>query len=220
MSDLPTFGIFHRSKKEAEPKIEEKVESTPTSTPEPAAPAVCETKDADEKVIGRLLDHYYEIEAGIGVHKSPEKYGAFPTDAYSHTPGNAGAKQPGMTGQVKEDVISRMRELGVMVEGGKVRFDTSLLNNDELHESDGQFTFIAVSGMSESVDLTANQLAFTFCQVPVVYSLSAGNEIEVLFYDGGVLRIEGDTLDLRCSNMIFNRSGEIKQLNVSVKTPS
>ena len=55
MSDLPTFGIFHRSKKEAEPKIEEKVESTPTSMPEPAAPAVCETKDADEKVYLRAM---------------------------------------------------------------------------------------------------------------------------------------------------------------------
>ncbi len=175
---------------------------------------------ADSTLSAQLRDHYYDIKAGIGVQKSPEKYGAFPTDAYSHTPGNSGARQPGMTGQVKEDVISRMKELGVVVEEGRVRFDTSLLNNDELHESDGQFTFIAVSGMSESVDLTANQLAFTFCQVPVVYSVSEGNEIEVLFYDGGVLRIEGDTLDLRCSNMIFNRSGEIKQLNVSVKTPS
>jgi len=167
-----------------------------------------------------LRDHYYDIKAGIGVHKSPEKYGAFPTDAYSHTPGNAGAKQPGMTGQVKEDVISRMRELGVMVEGGKVRFDTSLLNYDELHDCDGQFTFIAVSGKSETIDLTANQLAFTFCQVPVIYMMAECNETEVLFYDGRVLRVEGTALDHQCSNMIFNRSGEIKQLNVSVRPRS
>ena len=26
------------------------------------------TEGADEKITGRLLDHYYEIEAGIGVH--------------------------------------------------------------------------------------------------------------------------------------------------------
>ncbi|MDF1560656.1 MAG: hypothetical protein P1P83_10705 [Bacteroidales bacterium] len=167
-----------------------------------------------------LRDHYYDIKAGIGVHKSPEKYGAFPTDAYSHTPGNSGAKQPGMTGQVKEDIISRMKELGVVVEAGRVRFYTSLLNYDELHDSDGQFTFIAVSGKSESVDLTANQLAFTFCQVPVIYSVSSDMEIEVVLYEGGVLIIEGDTLDIQLSNMIFNRSGGIKQINVSVKPHS
>ena len=37
------------------------------------------------KVIGQLYDHYFEIQAGIGAHKSPELYGAFPTDPYSHT---------------------------------------------------------------------------------------------------------------------------------------
>ncbi len=61
-------------------------------------------KDSPE-VIGRLLEHYYEINEGIGVHKSPELYGAFPTDPYSHTPAGKGAQQPGMTGQVKEDII-------------------------------------------------------------------------------------------------------------------
>ncbi len=38
-------------------------------------------------------------------------YGAIPTDPYSHTPGFAGAQQPGMTGPVKED-ICRLGELG------------------------------------------------------------------------------------------------------------
>lgn len=60
---------------------------------------------ADPVVAGRLLEHYYEIEAGIGVHKSPALYGAFPTDPYSHTPQHRGAQQPGMTGQVKEDIF-------------------------------------------------------------------------------------------------------------------
>ncbi|MDX9904903.1 MAG: hypothetical protein RB288_12590, partial [Bacteroidales bacterium] len=183
----------------------------------------CYFRSVDEGAGGAisagLRDHYYDIKAGIGVHKSPEKYGAFPTDAYSHTPGNSGAKQPGMTGQVKEDIISRMRELGVLVEAGKIRFDISLLNLDELHDCDGQFLYVAVSGRRESVDLTANQLAFTFCQVPVIYSVSSATETELLFYDGRVLRKEGDTLDLQWSNMIFNRSGEIKQINVSV-TPN
>ena len=39
----------------------------------------------------RLADHYYKIREGIGAHKSPSLYGAFPTDPYSHTPGTYGS---------------------------------------------------------------------------------------------------------------------------------
>ena len=72
--------------------------------------------------IGRLNEIYYEIKEGIGCHKRPDLYGAFPTDAYSHTPKNIGAQQPGMTGQVKEDIISRLGELGLAVSEGEIRF--------------------------------------------------------------------------------------------------
>ena len=65
----------------------------------------------------------HEINEGIGVHKSPSLYGAFPTDPYSHTPANKGAQQPGMTGQVKEDVISRFGEMGINIRQGKISFD-------------------------------------------------------------------------------------------------
>ena len=38
-----------------------------------------------------LVTHYFAIREGIGSHKSPELYGAFPFDAYSHTPSMSGA---------------------------------------------------------------------------------------------------------------------------------
>ena len=57
-----------------------------------------------------LLAHYDAIKAGIGAHKSPEEYGAFPTDPYSHTTGFSGVQQPGMTGLVKEELLSRLEE--------------------------------------------------------------------------------------------------------------
>jgi len=168
----------------------------------------------------QLKEHYFDIKAGIGMYKSPGLYGAFPTDAYSHTPGNSGAKQPGMTGQVKEDVISRMRELGVNIEAGKIQFDTSLLNQAEFPERDGEFTCMAIDGRTVKIHLSAHQLAFTICQVPVIYSVSDRKEIEVIFNGDEILRIKGDLLDLKSSEMIFNRSGEIKQLKVSVKLHS
>ena len=86
---------------------------------------VSDEKRIDDVTIGRLLDHYYEASEGIGVHKSPELYGAFPTDPYSHTPGSKGAQQPGMTGQVKEDILSRFGELGVFVKDGKLIVQSS-----------------------------------------------------------------------------------------------
>jgi len=175
---------------------------------------------AERELTAQLKEHYFDIKAGIGMYKSPVSYGAFPTDAYSHTPGNSGAKQPGMTGQVKEDVISRMRELGVKIEEGKIHFDTSLLNPEEFLNQDEHFSFPAIDGSAGHIHLSANQLAFTLCQVPVVYSVSDRNEIEVLFSGDEVLRVNGGSLDDKFSNMIFNRNGEIKQLRVSVRLHS
>ena len=53
--------------------------------------------------------YYSQIQKGIGVHKSPEDYGSFPFEPYSHTPRMAGVQQRGMTGQVKEDSILNSR---------------------------------------------------------------------------------------------------------------
>ena len=78
-----------------------------------------------------LAARYRAILEGTGIHKTPLQYGAFPTDAYSHTPWGKGARQPGMTGQVKEDIICRFGELGVRVSGGKVSFHPTLLDPGE-----------------------------------------------------------------------------------------
>ena len=70
------------------------------------------------EVVDQLAECYADIRSGIGFNKSPQEYGAFPADPYSHTPAHSGARQPGMTGQVKEDIISRFGELGVEVHDG------------------------------------------------------------------------------------------------------
>jgi hypothetical protein len=62
---------------------------------------------ADGAVIEALRERYYDIRAGLGFTKTPAAFGAFPLDPYSHTPGFAGARQPGMTGQVKEEILAR-----------------------------------------------------------------------------------------------------------------
>lgn len=170
---------------------------------------------ASDEIIGKLKNHYYEIKAGIGLYKSPELYGAFPTDAYSHTPGGAGVKQPGMTGQVKEDVISRMGELGVRVLDGQIHFDSSLLNKNELLSESQTFTYIALDGTEKSISLSKNQLAFTICQVPVIYSFIASSKIMILDADGKTNEHDGNVLITELSNKLFNRTGEIVRIDVS-----
>ncbi|MBQ1874571.1 MAG: hypothetical protein II144_02630 [Paludibacteraceae bacterium] len=99
----------------------------------------------------RLLKQYAEIREGIGSHKNPREYGAFPFDPYSHTPTMAGAQQPGMTGQVKEDIISRWFELGISVQDGQITFAPTMLTE---------------------ADFTDGELHFTYCGTPIVYRKS------------------------------------------------
>lgn len=169
---------------------------------------------APESVVNGLIAHYYEINEGIGVHKSPALYGAFPTDPYSHTPANKGAQQPGMTGQVKEDIISRFGELGVLVTEGKISFAPNMLRRSEFLGRDQTFRYVDISGKSIELALEKNSLAFTYCQVPVIYKLATQCKIEVILNHGSISIIDGQTLDQELSAWIFNRTGDVAQLVV------
>jgi hypothetical protein len=167
---------------------------------------------ADASVIGRLLEHYYEINAGIGVHKPPSLYGAFPTDPYSHTPMGKGAQQPGMTGQVKEDILSRFGELGMVVEGGDLQFHPYLLRKEEFLREPCSFSYVDLQGNPREVALEPGSLFFTCCQVPVIYRLSADEGLEILMADGSKARRDTLALDRETSRKIFYRTGEIQQV--------
>jgi hypothetical protein len=143
-------------------------------------------------------------------------YGAFPTDAYSHTPGNGGAKQPGMTGQVKEDIISRFGELGIMVEGGKITFNPGLLRKTEFLKSTKTFDYLSVQKEALHINLVEDSLAFTFCQVPFVYHISQQNLIKITSADGTITETNGLEMNAFESNEIFNRTGFVKQVDAFI----
>ncbi|VGO13103.1 hypothetical protein PDESU_01657 [Pontiella desulfatans] len=138
-----------------------------------------------------LLDCYYDIRQGIGAYKSVQEQGAFPTDPYSHTPSMMGAQQPGLTGQVKEDFISRLTELGVRVENGCLGFDPFLSS-----ESD---------------------VCFTFCTVPVEIREGDTDRICVKRATGETIEVDGLVLNQSVSSEIFTRTGAIEKLNVEVR---
>ncbi|WP_461643473.1 hypothetical protein [Labilibaculum euxinus] len=170
-------------------------------------------QEADPVVIGKIKDHYFEIKAGIGLYKSPKLYGAFPTDAYSHTPSHAGAQQPGMTGQVKEDFISRIAELGIHVNNGEIVFGTSLFNDQEILNHDELFVYYDVNGQEKQIAIHRGQLAFTFCKVPVIYTSAEKNQITISFKNGETKVIPNNTIDGETSALIFNRSGEVERID-------
>lgn len=170
----------------------------------------------DDAIVGRLLDHYYEINAGIGVHKSPELYGAFPTDPYSHTPATKGAQQPGMTGQVKEDILSRFGELGVFVENGKLIFKPSLLQTKEFIKAPSKFKFTNVLKETQEIQLGVDSLCFTYNQVPIIYKLADKENIKVIFKNSRQIIFEDNSLDHVISKSLFERKGEVDKIIVSV----
>jgi hypothetical protein len=166
-------------------------------------------------VQNRLADHYYRIRQGIGgVNKRPDVYGAFPLDPYSHTPSHSGARQPGMTGQVKEEVISRLGELGVVVEGGLVSFRPALLRRNELLREPATFETFDLHGEPISLRLEPGTLGFTYCQVPVVYHMDERRHIVLTLRDGSHREIVGETLDREMSEALFERTGRIARIDV------
>ena len=174
-------------------------------------------QNAAPATVQALAECYYDIRQGIGFNKTPEVYGAFPTDPYSHTPAGQGARQPGMTGQVKEEILTRLAELGLFVEAGQITFRPVLLRAGEFLPEATVFEYVDVSGKRQSVDLPAGALAYTFCQVPVVLERGSETRIEVRLSDGEKREIEGDALDAETSRHIFRRDGRVREVGVQVR---
>jgi hypothetical protein len=174
-------------------------------------------QNSDAATMGRLADCYFDIRSGIGFNKTPDNYGAFPTDPYSHTPGFAGAKQPGMTGQVKEEVIARLQELGVSVVNGSVTFNPFILRKSEFLSGSDTLVYFDTSGARKTLPLEAGQLGFTYCQVPVVYSLAEQTSIELSFADGSSQSISGNSIASELSMAIFDKKGTVSKIHVALQ---
>ena len=149
---------------------------------------------ADDGYGEKLKALYQEIKAGLGGSaKSPEVYGAFPFDAYSHTPYHKGACQPGMTGQVKEEILTRWGELGISIEAGCAVFKPQLLPEAEMGDA---------------------ELGFTWCGVPVSYRRGA-KKLAVSMADGTVQEFDGGVLPREYSELLFSRSHAISRIEFS-----
>ena len=177
------------------------------------------TECADAETCHRLGRLYYRVRDGLGFNKTPYEFGAFPTDPYSHTPKHAGAKQPGMTGLVKEEVLTRFGELGVRVSGGAVKFEVGLLRVREFLASPQTFRCLDVDGQWQELTVPKSGLAFTWCQVPFIYRLddSAEPAVTVTHNDGNHITLAGTSLPSELSAELFRRSGRIHRVELPLK---
>jgi hypothetical protein len=170
---------------------------------------------ADAPVVDRLVACFREIRAGLGVHKPPTEYGAFPVDPYSHTPEFTGVQQPGLTGQVKEDLIIRFLQLGVRVTEGRVSFEPVMLGRDEFLQGPASWRYSA-GGPELTEELPEGSLAFTLCGVPVIYRIAESGCLQVFGAEGAPTVIHGTCLGPEHSQSLFRREQRIRKLVVDV----
>ena len=147
-----------------------------------------------ESTIVSMEGVYRQVRDGLGFRKDPATFGGIPTDCYSHTPAHAGAQQPGMTGQVKEEVITRLGELGLVIDGGRLSFGRPLLPPAELWDDRGP------DGPSYSC---------TVCQVPVLVRPGDRDLVRIRSVDGHVTQRAGRSLTREESAAVFGRTGAI-----------
>jgi hypothetical protein len=120
-----------------------------------------------------------------------------------------------MTGQVKEDIISRFGELGLVVKDGCLQIKPRLLQDAEFITAPATFRYIDIRGTAQHMPVPSGGLAFTFCQVPFCYQRGAGRQgIEIARKDGAKENVSSYALDRAQSADLFGRTGKISSVTV------
>ena len=120
-----------------------------------------------------------------------------------------------MTGQVKEDVITRFKELGVIVKDGSVSFEPYLLRADEFLSLSKSYDFLANDG--QQVDtLEAGSLGFSLCGTPVTFRMAEVGVIYVYTESQRPEVIPGANLGKAWSRSLFKREKRIQKILVDI----
>jgi hypothetical protein len=165
---------------------------------------------ANEQTVESLKNAYFSVQSGLGYRRSPEQYGAFPAEPYSHSPGHAGAQQPGLTGQVKEGFLCRMGELGVNYLNGRLCFHPHLLR---LAEFDG------LKSGAEHSEIPAGTIEFTLARTRVIYQLRHDLEepVALIHFKDGTERVApSGILDPETTTDVTRQSGRIERIEVGI----
>ena len=169
---------------------------------------------SNKQKLTTLGNLYYKIRDGLSSSKTPKEYGAFPFDPYSHSPLHSGAQQPGMTGQVKEEILTRFGEFGCLIRKGEIIFSPILLKKSEFLVRSKIFKYYNIFNSKSEIKVKINQLAFTFNQVPIIYDINhqIKDEIRIEYLSGDLKSLRGSKINFEISKDIFNRKGTITSI--------
>jgi hypothetical protein len=121
-----------------------------------------------------------------------------------------GAQQPGMTGQVKEELLTRRAELGLRLRAGQLVVDPLLLSSRELSPT-------PTSWPAHGLELPANALGYTLAGVPVIVRAGADEPlIRVIGHRGDVEVSPGLALDVETTQRLLRRDGGITRVDVEL----
>jgi hypothetical protein len=121
-----------------------------------------------------------------------------------------------MTGQVKEEILTRFGELGVRISGGALRFDPGLLRAREFVTHPQCFRYLDIDDQWQELTVPESGLAFTWCQVPFIYSLddSAAPKVTLVLDDDSQQTLKELALPAGLSTELFRRSGRIRRIEL------
>ena len=120
----------------------------------------------------------------------------------------------------REEILARFDELGVRVSNGRVRFQPNLLRVREFVLEPRHFRYLDVDNKWQDLTVPANGLAFTWCQVPIVYQLDdkVAPSLTITWDDGKQKTLSDLTLSPEVSSALFKRSGRIRHLSLVLGT--
>ncbi len=141
---------------------------------------------------------YQDLMQGFIYRKTPVECNAIPVEPYSHTSFSGQSEQAGMTGQVKESVIMRRKELGIFVRNGEIHFDKWFIPAHEFF-ADGT-------------------IASSIYGVPTKYKKASSvqeDSITLNYKDGSAKTVGTNIIKADFALEIFNRTGEITSIDIT-----
>ena len=92
-----------------------------------------------------------------------------------------------------------------------------LFRSNEFLKDAKVFRYVDINNEVKEIEVEKDSLCFTYCRIPIIYKLSDKEGLEVVFNQDTVLKFTDLNIDSLTSKKVFERTGEISQIIVSIK---
>jgi hypothetical protein len=91
-----------------------------------------------------------------------------------------------------------------------------MLRKEEFLTEPKTFNYVTINNEPAQIQLAKGELAFTYCQVPIIYQISTDNEVEIVHTDASIIKFNTLALDRELSDRIFKRFGLVEKISVKI----